>query len=333
MPGHQETILKIIDALLPQTHSSKEVQLLYTMMRDYPFRGGKMIRSRLLMDSYFAHAGSNATNETSAWKLAAGLELFQNWVLVHDDIEDESEERRGKPALHKLYGLPLALNAGDALHVYMWQLVLAAGVEGAAEEFLTMIHRTAEGQHMDLAWIHNQRFDVLALDYLNMIQLKTARYTVVSPLRLGALAAGVVPDSRLLVAGLDLGVAFQIRDDVLNLVGDKESYGKEIAGDLFEGKRTLMLSMLLNEPGISEAEKNDVVASLRKPRDQKTSAEIENILALMRRQAVIEHAQAVADEKLKTGMELLTEALQHLPNKTATEHILALAKELAARTS
>ncbi len=314
-----------IDDVLPKSHAIPEIAQLYAMMREYPSRPGKMIRSKLLIASAIAHGAKLE----QALALAAALELFQNWVLIHDDIEDDSDERRGKPALHRLYPTALAINAGDALHIYMWQVVHQAGVAGAFEEFLEMIHRTAEGQHMDLAWVAQARWDVSPSDYLEMVRLKTARYTVVSPLKLGALAAGCVPDERLELAGLDLGVAFQIRDDVLNLDGDFASYGKEIAGDIFEGKRTLMLLHMLER--LAPAEKSEVVHILEKPRLQKTTAEVKQILVLMRALGSIDFAQSVASDFETRGLDLLAHALADLPVQAAALEILETARSFVTR--
>jgi geranylgeranyl diphosphate synthase, type II len=325
VPKLNDAISSFVDALLPEDHPIPEIALLYRMMRDYPARGGKMIRSRLLVASAMAHGGSFEM----ALPLAAALELFQNWVLVHDDIEDDSLERRGKPALHREYGVPLALNAGDALHVYMWQVVYQSGVPGAMEEFLEMIHQTAEGQHMDLGWVERGRWDIAEGDYLELVRRKTARYTVVSPLKLGALAAGCVPDERLTRSGLDLGVAFQIRDDVLNLDGDFERYGKEIAGDLFEGKRTLMLVHLLEHA--SDLERAEVLEVMNKSRAEKTEFEVRRVLELLRAYGSIPFAQAVADEHAQRGLETLRAALEPLPGRDAALEIVQTAEALATR--
>jgi geranylgeranyl diphosphate synthase, type II len=318
-------IASYVESLLPKTHVNPEIAGLYAMMREYPSRPGKMIRSKLLIASAIAHG---ATFE-AALPLAAALELFQNWVLIHDDIEDDSDERRGKPALHRLFPIPLAINAGDALHIYMWQVVHRSGIGGAFEEFLEMIHRTAEGQHLDLAWVAKARWDLSPSDYLEMVRLKTARYTVVSPLKLGALAAGRTPDERLELAGLDLGVAFQIRDDVLNLEGEFSSYGKEIAGDLFEGKRTLMLLHLLEQLDVPERRR--IIALLEKPRPSKTTLEIEGILTLMRQHGSIAFAQSIAAEFETRGLELLTKALADLPVQAAAREILETARSFITR--
>jgi geranylgeranyl diphosphate synthase, type II len=318
-------IVSFIDAILPKTHTIPEIVQLYSMMREYPSRPGKMIRSRLLIASAIAHGA----RFEQALPLAAALELFQNWVLIHDDIEDDSDERRGKPALHRMYPTSLAINAGDALHIYMWQVVHQAGITGAFEEFLEMIHRTAEGQQMDLAWVAQARWDVSPSDYLEMVRLKTARYTVVSPLKLGALSAGCLPDERLELAGLDLGVAFQIRDDVLNLDGEFASYGKEIAGDLLEGKRTLMLLHMLEH--LQPAEKAEIIEILEKPRLQKSAIEVERIVTLMRTHGSIAFAQSIASDFETRGLDLLEQALAGLPVQAAALEILETAKSFVTR--
>ena len=320
-------ISSFTDQLLPRNHAIPEIDLLYQMMREYPSRPGKMIRSRLLVASCLAHGGTPET----ALPLAVALELFQNWVLIHDDIEDDSDERRGKPALHRLHPVSLSINAGDALHVYMWQVVHQSGVPGAFEEFLEMIKHTAEGQHIDLGWVEANRWDITQADYLELVRRKTARYTVVSPLKLGALAAGCKPDPRLTDAGLDLGIAFQIRDDILNLIGDFATYGKEINGDLLEGKRTLMLVHLLEnaDPKIRAS----IIASLERMRSEKTPQEIEFILEQMHQLGSITQAQSIADEHAARGLTMLEAALESLPGRDAVQQILSTARSLASRLS
>ncbi len=322
-----DAIQSFVDGVLPKSHAIPEIDRLYRMMRDYLGRGGKMIRSKLLVASSLAHGGSFA----SALPLAAALEMFQDWVLIHDDIEDDSEERRGQPALHRLHGVPLALNAGDALHVYMWQVIHQAGIPGSFEEFLTMIHRTAEGQQIDLGWIDGNRWDIGEADYLDLVQRKTAYYTVVSPLRLGALAAGLQPDERLSLAGLDLGIAFQIRDDWLNLAGDRAVYGKEIGGDLLEGKRTLMLVHLLNT--LATDTRSEVIRLLSQPRAQKTEAQMLSVLDLIRASGSLEYAQEVADRHARRGLDTLAAALAGLPGTEAAAEILETAQQLATRSA
>ena len=323
-------LLDLVLGLLPETHSRPELTQFYAMLRDYPNRGGKGLRSKLLLLSAQAHGVElpSVQWESALW-LGAVLELFQNWVLIHDDIEDDSEARRGKPALHRLHGMPLALNAGDALHAYMWQALSNAGVPGAFEEVLTMIHRTAEGQHLDLSWVQGGEWALSENDYLEMVRLKTAYYTVVIPLRLGALSAGLIPSAAFLPAGAALGAAFQIRDDVLNLQDDAGEYGKEIGGDLWEGKRTLItLHWLASAPA---QQREAFLAQMRRPRDQKDPQVVARILQWLRDSGSLEYAQRRASILGERGLALLREALSGASNAAAASRIVELARSYVTR--
>jgi geranylgeranyl diphosphate synthase, type II len=312
-------------AVLPQHHDNPDLHSFYKLIRDYPSRQGKNLRGLFILLSCEAHGG----HWQDALDVAVALELFQNWVLIHDDIEDDSEERRGIPALHKQVGMPIALNVGDALHIYMWQVLNQDFVSSTIrKEFLEMIHRTAEGQHLDLSWIAQNRFDVSEVEYLEMVTLKTAHYTVVSPLRLGAFCANVLPDERLIQAGKDLGVAFQIRDDVLNL-SDSEGYGKEFAGDIYEAKRTLILSHLFVH--ISESEKAELIQRLAKTRQDKTSEDIHFVLNVIKKHHSLAYAQSVAERKAKSGLDVIREVAELLPNQGLTQELTGLLESLAAR--
>lgn len=306
-----------------------ELAQLYALARDYPERGGKQLRGLLVLLSAAAHGG----DWRAALPVAAALELFQSWVLIHDDIEDDSEERRGRPALHKLTGIPIAINVGDLLHVHMWQ-VLNTGVAGhpleraLQAEVERMIRRTAEGQHLDLSWVRGGRFEVSEADYLTMVTLKTAYYTVISPLRLGALCAGTQPDERFEAAGLELGAAFQIRDDVLNLAPGR-GYGKEFAGDLYEAKRTLILVETFRRA--SAEERADLAARLGKPRAERREEDVRYALELIARCGALAYAQRVAEAKAEHGLERLREALAELPEQLIARELAGLLESLARR--
>lgn len=315
-------------AALPQQHKHPEINDFYAHIRNYPERGGKGLRGQLVLLSAALHGGQ----WQGAVEVAAALELFQNWVLVHDDIEDDSEERRGQPALHVQIGMPPALNVGDALHVYMWQLLHAQHHLPRFQEILQtfgwMIQRTAEGQHLDLSWVSQGRFDVSEGEYFEMVTRKTAYYTVVAPLQLGALCAGVTPDERMIEAGKALGVAFQIRDDVLNLMPDI-SYGKEFAGDLYEAKRTLILAHTF--AGCTSEEHETLCRRLAKARSAKTDEDIAAILGLIDKYGSLEHAQQVAERYAATGLQQLHDITHHLPNQAAAAVLFNLVESLASR--
>ena len=219
-------------------------------MRDYPTRGGKALRPSLCLATCEAFGGPI----DDALPSAVAIELLHNAFLVHDDIEDASLLRRGEPTLHRRYGTPLALNAGDGLALQAIgtlreniDLLGSRLADRIMVEFDFMSQQTVAGQALELGWCRDNRTDLEPDDYLDLIMKKTCWYTTVLPLRVGALVGsrGSADLDPMIEFGFHLGAAFQIRDDILNLVGDPGVYGKEPLGDLLEGKRTLMLIHLL----------------------------------------------------------------------------------------
>jgi len=239
---------------------------LYDLVRDYPSRGGKRFRPALLLLSCRVAGGE----PERALPTAAALELFHSFALVHDDIEDGSLTRRGRPTLHRVHGLPLALNAGDTLLALAYEALAhnreLLGPERACNvqvHFQQLVRRTLEGQAMDIGWIASRAFPGRE-DYERMIRLKTGWYSGRGPCVLGALIGGAGDETAGLLGefGELLGIGFQIRDDWLNLTADSESaapssrgggYGKERGGDIAEGKRTLILIELLERLQPDEA--------------------------------------------------------------------------------
>lgn len=322
---------------LPQTHPQPDLQRFYEHLNDYPQRTGKMLRGLFSLLSYESHSGNTAPDSRgwqNALSVAAGLELFQNWVLIHDDIEDDSEERRGKPALHRKIAMPLALNVGDALHVYMWSLLhqLEHPQKSAIlAEFAHMIHRTAEGQHLDLCWVAEGHFNIAKEDYLMMVTLKTSYYTAIAPLRLGALCADIkLRKNSYIEAGNALGRAFQIRDDVLNLDA-QINYGKEFAGDLYEAKRTLILTHTFAEANDDETEQ--LRNLLGKARDEKSPADIKTILKLIQKYDSLTYAQSIAENYADKGIKQLSlELAEHRGSiPSVNSELLGLLNTVARR--
>lgn len=298
----------ILDELLPGSSPIAEVDLLYKMMRDYPARPAKGLRPFMCVTACEAMGGK----EADALLTAACLELFQNWILIHDDIEDRSELRRGQPTLHKKYSESLALNAGDGLHARMWGILAAnekrLGPDTTLKvlaEFSRMVNETTEGQHMELVWVQDRKWDLDESDYYEMCVRKTSWYTVASPCRLGAIIAGArAPElEKLLQFGLKLGVGFQIQDDALNLVGDQTKYGKAQSDDILEGKRTVMLLRMLKMS--RPEEKAKALAVMNKPRNEKTARDVEYIVSLMKKYETIGYAQGRAEELLKEALRIL----------------------------
>ena len=255
-----------LSASAPLTESSVASDLrgyLYDPLDRFTASGGKRVRPVLCL------LGAEAAGGTaeSALACAVAVELFQSAALIHDDIADEGELRRGEPCLYRVEGTGLAINAGDLALVRVLEVILAdEGLDAerkalVLDEVARMERHTLEGQALDLGWVRDARWDVTPDDYLYMVRSKTAWYTVASPLRLGALAAGGSRETAdgLERAGLPAGLAFQIQDDLLNLVGDAAAQGKDFRSDITEGKRTLAVVWALAH---LEAEKRDELVAL-----------------------------------------------------------------------
>jgi len=275
------------------------------LVRDYPSRRSKCIRPALVLAACQAYGGSVREGLGSA----VAIELLHNAFLIHDDIEDASARRRGRPTLHELHGLPLAVNAGDALAIMALLPLRDWGVLGArvsrqvSDELLAMVRQTTEGQALELGWRRNNVVDLTATDYLRLIAKKTCCYTTVAPLRMGALAGsrGTASLTALTRFGFYLGVAFQIRDDLLSVVGRDTEHGKDPLDDIREGKRTLMLLHLLDEASV--ADRAWLVAYLASPEAERERHDVERVWQLMLRHGSIEFTQQYA-----AGIELAAKA-------------------------
>lgn len=251
----------------PLTNGSVAADLdryLYAPLAHFTAEGGKRVRPVLcLMGAEAAGAGAEV-----ALAPAVAIELFQSAALIHDDIADASELRRGEPCLYKTQGVGVATNMGDLALTQVFDVVLQdeALPEGRKPEVLRrlveMELHTLEGQALDLGWARDERWDVTTEDYVYMVTSKTAWYSAASPLLIGATAAGASPELRegLRQVGLHAGIAFQLQDDLLNLVGDADAQGKDFRSDITEGKRTLAVVHALEHLGT--AEKSELVAIL-----------------------------------------------------------------------
>lgn len=269
---------------------------LYALMADYPRRRGKMLRSSLCV----ATARMLGAPAADALPSAASIELLHNALLVHDDIEDGSDERRGAPTLHALHGVPLALNAGDALGLLsLTPLKENIGRLGRslASRILDETERTAwetaEGQALELGWRRDNDAGLRDEDYFRMVLQKTCWLTTIHPLRVGCLigARGARPLDPLIRVGFFFGAAFQIQDDLLNLEAGP-AYGKERDGDLLEGKRTLMIIHALQQATAADAKR--LQRFLRRERRRRGPAETAWVKALFERTGAIVHARRVA---------------------------------------
>ncbi|MDR2492459.1 MAG: polyprenyl synthetase family protein [Coriobacteriales bacterium] len=237
-----------IDAVIASCYRSAEAddinRYLYAPLADYSANGGKRHRP-LICELACGAVGGDPSLASSA---AVAIEHFHTAALIHDDIADESTMRRGRPCLHLTNGEGLAINAGDlALSLVTGSVLdddlLSDDVKiRVLKELVLMTTRTIEGQALDIGWARDGRFDLTVDDYLVMASRKTAYYSGGTPLAVGAIiGAGSEEQVEALRSfGMACGLAFQIQDDILNLVGCQEALGKDYRSDITEGKRTLI---------------------------------------------------------------------------------------------
>ncbi len=270
---------------------------LYKPIRGFLACAGKGLRPALCLATTRALGG----NGSAALPAAAGIEMLHNAFLVHDDIEDESDNRRGAPTLHRSLGVPLAVNAGDAMNALAMGLFRRCGTLSPPallprlfDEVDHMLLESLEGQAMELGWVHDNALDIGPDDYMRLVLKKTAWYSFIHPLRIGALIAN--PDDQQLDRfdrfGYFLGLAFQICDDVLNLRGHLARYGKEIDGDLWEGKRTLILSHALDT--VSARDRDWIAAFLSRSRQRRLPREVYRLHEILEKNGSIDWAVQVA---------------------------------------
>ena len=325
-----------VRAELARTLPEREPRIhLYDLMREYPSREGKGLRPTLIIATCCALGG----RAEDAIRTAAAAELFHNGFLVHDDIADASTHRRNAATLHATHGIGLAVNVGDGLNLLAVDAVLSnlatlglARTLGLIHEVLHMCRETIEGQAIELGWIRDHVVPLTDDDYFHMSTKKTGWYTCISPCRLGAICAGETDPAvldRFNEAFRLIGIAFQIQDDVLNLIGEEALYGKEPLGDLLEGKRTVMIIHLFREAdGPTRARMDEI---LRLPRAEKTLHDAQEMLRAMQQVGSIDYAIALADRLAHSGVDRFESDLSPLPENEAKGVLRQIANYVTTR--
>ncbi len=234
--------------------------LLYESIREFSLREGKRIRPLLLVLSYMGYCGKNKQITPSLYNASTCIEMLHNFMLIHDDIIDRSDLRRGKPTLHKLLGktvatadqkklgFDLGIIAGDIVYALAIDAFLSiketpARKERALRYFIQTAAFTAMGEFIDTVYGVEKLSKVEEKDVFLNYTLKTARYTFDCPLVVGALLAGAGKKDIDLLSqlGLLIGQAFQIQDDIIGIFGSQKNIGKSILSDLVESKKTLLV--------------------------------------------------------------------------------------------
>ena len=302
-----------IEKLLPVMHPRG----LYEASRHLVDSGGKRLRPSMLLLAAEA-AGGEALALAPA---AVSIELVHNFTLIHDDIMDNADVRRGRPAVHKIWGQSGAILAGDTLYSKAFQVL---GMTAASPErilgAMNMLSRTCtaicEGQWLDMEFESKDR--VTENEYMEMIEKKTGVLYGASA-GMGALLAGAPLE---VVRALDefgrlTGMGFQLQDDVIDLLTPEEVSGKKQGGDLIEGKKTLIMI---------HAFANDIVVPVFSKKDA-SAEEIFRSISILEGSGSIEYARSRAEEMVVQGKR----ALDVLPPSSATETLLELADYMIRR--
>jgi geranylgeranyl diphosphate synthase type II len=284
-----EHVLALLDSARPRD--------LYDLARDYPTRPSKGLRASICLSACRAFGGTTR----DGLEVATAIELLHNSFLVLDDIQDASMRRRGAPTLHVEHGGRAAISAATALLSLAMERVLVAVREmpqlavALMSEFVHLLRRTQEGQWTELTWVRDGRVDLTEADYLAMVQDKTCWYTTIHPLRIGALVGsrGRADLDRLVPFGFYLGAVFQIADDRGNLVDRSPLYGKDVGGDIAEGKRTLPIIDLL--AAASDGDRREVLELLGDERAEGRVERLERMRGLIDRYGSLGRADAFAD--------------------------------------
>lgn len=206
----------------------KEIDLYWKINNDYPSRNSKYLRPTFIR----LVANVLGINTKTVLQAAAAIQISQEWILISDDIEDNSDKRRDKPTLHRIYGLELAINASDALETVMWKSIIDIKNKKVIDEFYKIMMRTILGQAVEQIWT-NKKIKTNTDQNTFVIDSKAGYYTVAGPLRIGAIIAGISGRRLDIITdfGLHLGRCFQIVDDILDYEQDK-----------IEGKATIATS-------------------------------------------------------------------------------------------
>jgi len=310
-----------INRAIEQLDWNREPRSLYEPVEYTLASGGKRLRPTLALLASQMFGGK----EEEVMPAALALEVFHNFTLLHDDVMDRAEVRRGRPTVHVLWNDNTAILSGDQMMIEAYRL-LSGVPEDRLPKVLRMFNDMAtgicEGQQYDMDF--ETRQDVSMEEYMHMIRLKTS-VLLANALQTGAYIAGATDEQqkRLYDYGINLGLAFQIQDDLLDVYGDPATFGKAVGGDILCGKKTFMLLTALSNSTPAEREEIEAHLSATDTPQHK----IASVTAIYDRLHVREKAEETIAEY--TGKAL--ECLYALPHNDASETLRNLANKLTNR--
>ena len=251
MAHSNHKILQLFESALAQMNTPEEPELLYSPIIYSMSGGGKRLRPVLLLITLEAFGG----NIDEAMPAAMAVEIFHNFTLLHDDIMDNADVRRGKPSVYAKWGGNVALLSGDAMLITAYKhltRISASVLPRVMNIFSDMALEVCEGQQYDMDFESMEKVSVV--DYMQMIERKTSALLSGSAM-IGATMAGASDDDvkKIYRFATELGLAFQLQDDVLDSYGD-ESLGKKIGGDILEGKQTFLMVQAMSRADAAQRE-------------------------------------------------------------------------------
>ena len=251
MAHSNHEILQLFESALAQMNTPEEPELLYSPIIYSMSGGGKRLRPVLLLITLEAFGG----NIDEAMPAAMAVEIFHNFTLLHDDIMDNADVRRGKPSVYAKWGGNVALLSGDAMLITAYKhltRISASVLPRVMNIFSDMALEVCEVQQYDMDFESMEKVSVV--DYMQMIERKTSALLSGSAM-IGATMAGASDDDvkKIYRFATELGLAFQLQDDVLDSYGD-ESLGKKIGGDILEGKQTFLMVQAMSRADAAQRE-------------------------------------------------------------------------------
>jgi geranylgeranyl diphosphate synthase, type I len=255
---------------------------LYGILDEFIVRGGKRARPALAMLACEAVGGE----PRKALSAGCAIEFFHAAALIHDDIMDASLLRRGQKCAHILHGEPLAINAGDYALGLVCTIVVRDPLLNDATKLAVldvigeMSARTVEGQALDVGWVRDDVYDLTPDDYLQMALGKTGYYSGIAPVKVGGIIGEGTAEERRALEGFgeSSSIAFQIQDDLLNILGDVDTMGKDYLTDVLESKRTLMVIHCLAVAEPADKERLVKILRLGQEKDLEHAAEVVELL-------------------------------------------------------
>lgn len=320
LDSYSQQFINHLDAF----NTSEEPLSLYAPISYILEIGGKRLRPILTLMAADAY-GKNAE---AALPAALAIEVFHNFTLLHDDIMDAAPLRRGQATVHHKWDVNTGILSGDAMLILAYQQL--DHYEGNLFKSLTtLLSKTAlevcEGQQYDMDFEKQSAVNTTA--YLQMIQLKTA-VLVGCALKMGALVGGADPvqADNMYTFGVDLGIAFQIQDDILDAFGDPKTFGKQVGGDILQNKKTILYHQAM---ALGTEKQQTALEKWFQSKPEETTQKIEAVKALFQETAALEKSTALVKAYTETAFEKLQNSGLGAPEQQLFQQF---GKQLMGRT-